>query len=114
MNDSESGPPHFLRVARALARVRGAAIPLAAITTVVAGVNCSVDMGVVGFATSSGSGGGAGSSSATGTTTSSSTSATAGSSGGFYVMDGGYDGSAVGDMSMPPDGGDAGTGDAGH
>ena len=43
MSNSAPKVPHFLRVVRALARVRGAALPLAAVaTTVVAGVHLSL------------------------------------------------------------------------
>ncbi len=46
MNDLHGNVPHFLRVVRALARVRGAVIPLATVATaVVAGFHCGVDTG---------------------------------------------------------------------
>jgi hypothetical protein len=37
MSDATGNTPHFLRVVRALAKVRGTALPLVAVTTVVAG-----------------------------------------------------------------------------
>jgi hypothetical protein len=46
MSDLQPDVPHFLRVVRALARVRGAAIPLAAATTtIVSGVYCGAAHG---------------------------------------------------------------------
>jgi len=41
MNDLDDKVPHFLRVVRAIASVKGPLPVLAAITTVVAGVHCS-------------------------------------------------------------------------
>jgi hypothetical protein len=41
MDDQQPTAPHFLRVVRALIRVRSAAIPLAAAATTVASLSCS-------------------------------------------------------------------------
>ena len=105
MSDARSGLPHFLRVARALARVRGAAVPLAAITTVVAGVHCGAKNGAIyqGVVT-------------TGTGGDTTTHGYGGEENGLAPKDGGYGGGpvrqgdhaqllrrggGVGDMSMP-------------
>jgi hypothetical protein len=114
MKVSTDNVPHFLRVVRALARVRGAAIPVAAVvTTVVAGLHCGpTEHGVVCFGrcgeTTTGAGG-----ESTGTDNTSSSGL------GFFPMDAGpqydggpvgiptYDGGPVGDMTMP-DAGDGG------
>jgi hypothetical protein len=94
MSDST---PHFLRVARALARVHRAAVPLAAITSVVAGVHCGSENGrTQQSGGTTGSGGGV--------------TATTGESG-FYVMDGGYEGGPVGTKPMPDCYDGAGVGD---
>jgi hypothetical protein len=102
MNDSSPPAPHFLRVVRALARVRDAAIPVAAVTTVFAGVACGAQDGVVamGIVAMDGGNGGATTTSTTHTGTTSSSTSTSLGSGGFMVM---------------PDGGEtADGGDGGH
>ncbi len=47
MNDVHGETPHFLRVVRALLGVRGAVLPLSAVTTIVAGVYCGCVEGSV-------------------------------------------------------------------
>ena len=91
---SDDKLPHFLRVARSIAGVRGAALPLAAVfTTVVAGVHCgSTHVGdCMGFCGPQGAGG----------ASSSSSSGTGGSGGSSAGMDGGYDGGPVATWRCP-------------
>jgi hypothetical protein len=101
---SDDKLPHFLRVARSIANVRGAALPLAAaLTTVVVGVSCGDSVHVCqGFCPMSV---GAGP-----TTSSSGSGGSGGAASGFGGMDGGYGGGPVGDMVMP----EGGVDDGGH
>ena len=106
MRDATPKVPHFLRVVRALAGVRSAAFPIAAVaTTVVAGFHCGMEAGVVGVIASTGGGGTATTTTHTGTG-GSSTSSTSASSGGFVGM-GGSATDAGSDGSLS-DAGDAG------
>lgn len=89
MSDATPKAPHFLRVIRAIARVKGAAFPLAAVTTVVAGVHCGDGVAVMGVTAMGGSGTGGGTTTTTTQSTSTTSSLTSASSGGFAVMDGG-------------------------
>jgi hypothetical protein len=100
MKDAPPSAPHFLRVVRALARVRGAAIPLAAVTTVVAGVACGAKNGIVAGVEIMDDGG------TGGDTTTSSTTGVA-SSGVSVMPDSGTSSSSGGFAGMP-DGGDGG------
>ncbi len=97
MNEPHSKVPHFLRVARALARV-SVALPLATVaTSVVVGTSTGCDDGTAVCREDCGAGGSytdVGSVVMTGTGTTSTSS----SSGG------GYDGGPVGDMVMPDSG----------
>lgn len=95
MSENRSSTPHFLRVARALAGVRGVAVPLA-ITTVVAGTYCGCVAGeaFIPDPSTGGSGGAASSSSASGVVMGTAVMPDAGSDArldvGFFVMpDGG-------------------------
>jgi hypothetical protein len=90
MSDDRSGLPHFLRVARALARVRGAAVPLAAITTVIAGVHCGHRNGAIYQGGST-----------TGTGGETTMAGYGGEENGLVLPDGGYGGGPVGDVTMP-------------
>lgn len=87
MSDSSQRPPHFLRVVRALARVSGVSVPIAAVVTSFA-AGCSNDpiAGCQGFCYMGTGGSG----------TSSSTGGQGGAGIGLVPMDGGYDGAAVG------------------
>jgi len=105
MSDKSSKAPHFLRVVRALARVRGAAVPIATVATAIVGsFNCAY-----GVPAMSGTGGAGGATTHTGTAGSSSLA-----SGGFtgmgvtVMVDAGPDGSSSSTSSG------AGGGDGGH
>lgn len=107
MSDERASTPHFLRVTRALAGVRDAALPIAAITTVVIGTYAGCANGTVvarGIQVMpEGGGGGDG-----GASTASSSSA-AGGYGGYEVgsspMDAGHGGGVVLGLAVMPDAG---------
>lgn len=101
MSDDRQALPHFLRVVRSIANVRGPTVPLAAVfTTVVASAGCGPACnGFCGAVGALGAGG-------EGTTLQTGTTGMTGT--GFM-----YDGGPVGDMSMPDGGDDAGDEDAG-
>jgi len=120
MKDSQDSAPHFLRVVRAIARVKGAVVPLAAVTTVVAGLHCTADGVTVcplcdatgaGGSGGSGYGGGMlGTGVVTATGAGGYTGAGVGAGGGFSGGPGGHGGGAVG--VVPATGGSGGA-DAG-
>jgi hypothetical protein len=66
MSNDQRNVPHFLRVVRSIANVRGAAVPLAAVVTVMAGTYCSAETGVI-VTGAGGAGGNASTSTSTGT-----------------------------------------------
>ena len=101
MNDTGSRLPHFLRVARSLAKVSGVALPLVTVfVTVVPGVGTGCSDGVDAMS-SGGYGGGF-----PGVRIMDPDGGSDGSAvGDAATPDAGYDGSAVGDMVMPDDAG---------
>jgi hypothetical protein len=84
--------PHFLRVVRSIANVRGVAVPLATVfTTVVAGLHCGPNG-------ATGEGGG-------GTTSSSQSTSSGGDNGGTSTTSSSSSSGAVGLVAMPDGGG---------
>lgn len=116
MNDPETKVPHFLRVVRAIARVRGVVLPLATITTVVAGCNSGHVYGSLatttgpGGAATVGTGGAGGSGHGGGVVGSGVVTATGVGGGGGA---GGQGGAAVGVVPMTGTGGGSGDGSGG-